>query len=171
MFLDLLGSSAELIPIFALGGVEHRQLFQRKDLARSCLYRRLRRTYEQRLRLGDLGHLGRRRKAFERRREDGVGVGGAAGRLVKLGERQRREQCVPSGALSLRDGDGGLEGVFGWRRLGGIELEQEFAARSVDFAFECAVACALARRQCLLENGQRAFRIAARAPRPRPARS
>ena len=30
---------------------------------------------EQRLRLSDLGHLRRRRKALERGREDGVGVG------------------------------------------------------------------------------------------------
>ncbi len=32
---------------------------------------------EQRLRLGDLRHFRRRREAFERRREDSVGVGGA----------------------------------------------------------------------------------------------
>ena len=47
---------------------------------------------QQRLRFGDLGHFGRRRKAFERRRKDGVGVGGAAGRLVELGERKRSAQ-------------------------------------------------------------------------------
>ena len=41
---------------------------------------------QQRLRLGDLGHFRRRRKAFERRREDGVGFGGAGGRLVEFGE-------------------------------------------------------------------------------------
>ena len=33
---------------------------------------------QQALRLSNLGHLRRRRKAFEGRREDGVGVGGAA---------------------------------------------------------------------------------------------
>ena len=32
---------------------------------------------QQRLRLSDLWHFGRRRKAFERGREDGVRVGGA----------------------------------------------------------------------------------------------
>ena len=41
---------------------------------------------QQRLRLGDLRHFGRRRKAFERRREHGVGVGGTAGRLIELGQ-------------------------------------------------------------------------------------
>ena len=45
--------------------------------------------FQQSLRLGDFGHLGRRPKAFERRSENGVGLGGAAGRLVQLGERLR----------------------------------------------------------------------------------
>jgi hypothetical protein len=43
--------------------------------------------FHPRLRLGDLGHFRRRRKAFERRREDGMGLGGAGGPLVELGER------------------------------------------------------------------------------------
>jgi len=49
--------------------------------ARNTLHRRsgLRRTLDQRLRLGDLGHFRRRCKAFEGGREDGVGVGGAGG--------------------------------------------------------------------------------------------
>jgi hypothetical protein len=34
---------------------------------------------EQRLRLSNLRHFRRRRKAFERRREHGVGVGGTVG--------------------------------------------------------------------------------------------
>ena len=54
---------------------------------------RLRQRRQQRLRLGDLGHLRRRRKAFERRREDGVGFDGAAGRLVEFGE--RKHACRP----------------------------------------------------------------------------
>jgi len=44
---------------------------------------------QQRLRLGDLRRFGRRRKAFKRRREDRVSFGGAGGRLVELGERER----------------------------------------------------------------------------------
>ena len=126
---------------------------------------------EQRLRLGDLGHFRRRRKAFERGREDGVGFGGAAGRLVELGERQRREQREAARALPLRDGDGGLEGVFGWRGVGGIALEQDFAARAMQFRFERAVACALARRQRFVEDRRARVPDRRRAPRPRPARS
>jgi hypothetical protein len=42
-------------------------------------------SHQQRLRLSDLGHFPRRRKAFERRREDGVGIRAAAGRLTEFG--------------------------------------------------------------------------------------
>ena len=56
---------------------------------------------QQRLRLGDLGHFRRRRKAFERGREDGVGFGGAAGRLIELGERKRRAQTEAARSLLL----------------------------------------------------------------------
>jgi hypothetical protein len=41
---------------------------------------------EQSLRLGDLRHFRRGRERFERRREDGVGVQEASGRLIELGE-------------------------------------------------------------------------------------
>ena len=78
----------------------------------------LRQRREQRLRLGDLRHFGRRRKAFERGREDSVGVGGTAGRLVELGERERRAQAEAACALFLRDRDRGLEGFFGRRGVG-----------------------------------------------------
>ena len=40
-------------------------------------------SHQQRLRLGDLGHLGRWRKAFECGREDGVAFGRTTGRLVE----------------------------------------------------------------------------------------
>ena len=45
---------------------------------------------EQRLRLRDLGHFRRQRKAFERGRECGVGVGGPAGELVEFPKGKRR---------------------------------------------------------------------------------
>src|SRR6516162_6243202 len=64
-----------------------------------CPKRPLSQTLHQRLRLGDLGHFRRCRKAFERGREDGVGFSGAAGRLAELGERERREQLEASRAL------------------------------------------------------------------------
>jgi hypothetical protein len=41
---------------------------------------------EQCLRFPNFGHFRCRREAFERRGEDGMGVDGAAGRLVELGE-------------------------------------------------------------------------------------
>jgi hypothetical protein len=82
---------------------------------------------EQRLRLRDLGHLRRRRKAFERLREHGVGLRRAGGRLVELGERQSRLQYEASRFLRLRDLDGGEEGLFGRRRVRGIALQEDCA--------------------------------------------
>ena len=64
---------------------------------------RLRQRREQRLRLGDLRHFGRRRKAFERGCEDGVGVGSVASRLIELGERKRRLQAETARALLPRN--------------------------------------------------------------------
>ena len=89
-----------------------------------------------------------------------MGVGGAAGRLIELGERQRRAQFEAARALLLRDGDGGQEGFFRRRGVGGVALEQDFAARPMQFRFERAIAGALARRQRFVENGERAVRIA-----------
>jgi len=63
----------------------------------------VRQRREQRLSLGDLGRFRRRREAFDRRREDGVRFGGAAGRLVELGERERRAQFEAAGSLLFRD--------------------------------------------------------------------
>ena len=115
---------------------------------------------KQRLRLGDLGHFGRRREAFERGREDGVGVGGAAGRLVELGERERRAQFEAARALLLRDGDGGPERFFRGRGVGRIALQQHFAARAMQFRFERAMAGPLGRRQRFVEDGEGAVDVA-----------
>ena len=60
----------------------------------------------------DLWKFWRRRKAFERGRENGVGVGGAAGRLIELRQRQRRAQLEAPRLLLLRDRDGGEEGFL-----------------------------------------------------------
>ena len=120
----------------------------------------LRQRRQQRLRLGDLRHFRRRRKAFERGREDGVGVGGAAGRLVELGERQRGAQFEAARALLLRDSDGGQEGVFRGRGVGGVALQQHFAARPMQFRFERAIADAIGRRQRFVEDRDGAVGIA-----------
>ena len=57
-----------------------------------------------------------------------MGVGGAAGRLIKLRQRQRRAQLEAPRLLLLRDGDGGEEGFLGRRRIRRIALEQNLAA-------------------------------------------
>jgi hypothetical protein len=74
---------------------------------------------QQRLRLGDFRHLRRWREPFDCRRENRVGFGGTAGRLIEPGERQHRAQFEAARALLLRDGDGGQEGFFRRRGLAG----------------------------------------------------
>ena len=105
-------------------------------------------------------HFQRRRKAFEGGTEGGVGFDGAAGRLVELRERKRREQLIAASALPLGDGDGGSEGFLREDGIGGIALMQELTARPVELAFVRAVAHAIASRQRFLENLERPLRIA-----------
>ena len=62
------------------------------------------------------------KKKARRGREDGVGVGGAAGRLIELCERERREQFVAPRAPLLGDGYCGQVGILGERRIAGIGL-------------------------------------------------
>jgi hypothetical protein len=57
---------------------------------------------------------------LKRWRKDGVGVHGAAGRLVELGERQRRAKLEAARGLPLRDRDCGLERFLGGRAAGGM---------------------------------------------------
>jgi hypothetical protein len=115
---------------------------------------------KQPLSLGDLGHFRRRRKALERGSEDGVGVSGAAGRLAELGEPKRRAQFEAARPLLTRDGDGGLEGFFCQRRLGGIAFGQQFAADAMQFGLESAMACAVGGYQRFVEDGECAVDIA-----------
>ena len=56
-------------------------------------------SQQQLMRLRDLRHFRRRRKAFERRHKNGVSVGGAGGRLIEPGERQGRAQPQAARAL------------------------------------------------------------------------
>ena len=83
----------------AIGHLQLRQSLPMRGVHFDLVGRRER--SQQRLRLGDLWHFRRRRKAFERGRENGVGVGGAAGRLIELGQRERRAQFVAARALLL----------------------------------------------------------------------
>ena len=115
---------------------------------------------QQSERLAYLRKFGRLRKAFERGGEDGVGVGGTGGRLVELGQRERRAQFETARCLLLRDGDGGLEGFLRRGEAGGIALEQDFAADAMQFCFECAIAGAVHGRQRFVEDGDGAAGIA-----------
>ena len=65
--------------------------------------------------------------------------------------------------LLLRDGDGGQESFLGGRGVGGVALEQDFAARPMQFRFECAIAEAIARRQRFVEDRNGAIGSPARA--------
>ena len=77
------------------------------------------------------GNSGIGEKPFESGRKDGAGVGGAGGRLVKLGEHERRAQAPTARALLLCDGEGGLERFLRAGLIAGIELEQDFAAQEM----------------------------------------
>ena len=65
--------------------------------------------------------------------------------------------------MLLRDGDGGQEGFFRGRGVGGVALEQDFAARPVQFGFKCAEAHAFGRRQPFVEDRKSAVEIARRS--------
>ena len=82
---------------------------------------------------------------------------GAAGGLVKSCERKRSAQFEAAGLLLLRHGDGGEEGVFGGDWVGGVFLEQDFAALAVNLDVEPAVSCASEILKRLIERGQSGF--------------
>ena len=125
----------------------------------------LRKCGEQRLRFLDLRKFRRRRKAFERGREHGMGVGGAIGRLIELRQRERRAQLVAPRLLLLRNGDGGEERFLGRRRVRRIALEQDFAADAMGFRCKPALSVALGLGHGVVD-GERARR---RSPRPHSA--
>ena len=108
---------------------------------------RLHQRRQQRLRLGDFRHFWRRREAFERWREDGMGLNGAGGRLVEPGERKRRAQFEAARALLLGDGDGGQGSFFCRRGIPGVAFEQDFATNAVELHFKCAMISPLGLRQ------------------------
>ena len=77
-----------------------------------------------------------------------------------MAERKRRAQFEAACGLLLCDGDGGQEGFFRRRGVGGVALQQDFAARPMQFRFERAVAGAVARRQRFVEDRDGAVGIA-----------
>jgi hypothetical protein len=78
---------------------------------------------QQRLRLGDLGHLGSGREAFQRGRENGLGDVVAVGRLIELGEGKRRAQTPTACALLACDGNRGSESFLRGAEIGLISAE------------------------------------------------
>ena len=125
---------------------------------RACLDSR-----QQRLRLGDLGHFGRWRKAFERRRENGVGLRGAAGRLIELGQRERREQFVTACALLFGDRDCRSIGLLCRRRIGGAALEQYVAAQTMQESVRKMLAAIASCRETFVDRRQRALGLTGRS--------
>src|SRR5271157_174057 len=110
-----------------------------------------------RLRLRDLRKLRRRRKSCERWPERGVGVGVAAGRAVKFGERERGAQFEAAGLLALGDGDGGKVGVFGGVEVCRVFLEEKVATRAVDLCVKPALCCAIEVLKRLIDCCQSGF--------------
>ena len=80
-----------------------------------------------------------------------MGFGGAAGRLIELGERERGAQFKAARGLPLRDRDGGQESFFRGRRVAG-RTSAAFASRPMQFRFKCAITGAVARRQRFVED-------------------
>ena len=89
-----------------------------------------------------------------------MGVGGAVGRLVELGERDRRAEFEAAGGLLFCDGDGGLERFLRRRRVGWVTLQQHFAAGAVQFRFERAMTGPFACGQRFVEDGDGAGEVA-----------
>ena len=113
---------------------------------------------EQRLRLSDLWHFGRRRETFERGPEDGLGFDETAGRMVELGEGKGREKFVAACALSLRDGDRGSICVFGGADVRGIAFEQNVAAKAMQEGEGCKVCGLIRADQRFIDACDRAVR-------------
>jgi hypothetical protein len=104
--------------------------------------------------------LGRGRKAFECEGEDGVGVVGPAGRLIKLGKRERGAQSEAARALRARDGDGALDGLLGRGGIGRTPLQQYFAAHTVSFAQKGVQTLRFYTRERLARQGERGLEFA-----------
>src|ERR1700674_789808 len=115
-------------------------------------------SHQQRLRLSDLWHFGRRREAFECGREDGMRLGGAAGRMIELGERKGREQLEAARALLLRDGDGGPERLLGRLRASRVALQKDFAAQAMEERELRTLPELMRESQRLVNASQRPFR-------------
>jgi hypothetical protein len=78
--------------------------------------------------LPNLRKVRRRRKPFQRRPQNVLGVGRAACGLLDLGERERGAQVEAAGFLALCNGDGGQQGLLDGSDVGGVLFQQDLAA-------------------------------------------
>ena len=99
------------------------------------------------------------REAFEHRRKHGVGVGGAAGRLVQFRQLQRRLQAEAARALLARNGDGGEEGLLGGRGVVGTDLQQDVAANAMQEGVGPAFSRLDRERERCVDPARGAFRV------------
>ena len=83
-----------------------------------------------------------------------MGIGGAAGRLIKLRQRERRAQLEAPRLLLLRDGDGGEECFLGGRGVRWIALEQDLAADAMQESVGPVFSRLVRERQCFIDPGQ-----------------
>ena len=102
-------------------------------------------------------------KSLRARSKHGARVGGAAGRLIELGEGERGAEFEAARTLLLCDGKGGLECFLREGGIGGVALEQDFAARAMQIGFERAIVRALGSRQRFIEDSDGAAESPARA--------
>src|ERR1039457_1495208 len=80
---------------------------------------------------------------------------------MDLSERQRGAQLEAPGPLLLRDGDCSKEGDFGSGRIGGVLLDEGFAANAVEVGVVPALTCTFGKRNPLFETFQGRFEVAA----------
>ena len=88
-----------------------------------------------------------------------MGVGGAGGGLVEFGERKRRPQFETLRLLSLRDRDGGEEGLFGRRWVRRIALQQDPAPDAMEQGVGPVQACPIRERQSFVDQLQGPIRV------------
>jgi hypothetical protein len=77
---------------------------------------------------------------------------------IHFRERQRRLQFEAARLLRLRDGDGGLEGFFGRRKIRRIAL-QDYAADAVELGVGPALSRLARQRQSFVDPPQGAVRV------------
>jgi hypothetical protein len=95
---------------------------------------------------------------LQRGRQHGAGFHWAAGGLIELGERERRAEGEAARALLVGDGDGGLEGRLGGRRIGRIAAQQDFAAQTMEVRVRDMLPRLRRERQALVNQHQSAVR-------------